>query len=46
MDFSKKYLDSGKFRVSWGGELGNQNISSDYYPYLTDRASGKDIPYW
>ncbi|WP_286847501.1 MULTISPECIES: SusC/RagA family TonB-linked outer membrane protein [unclassified Proteiniphilum] len=35
MDFSKKYLDSGKFRVSWG-ELGNQNISSDYYPYLTE----------
>ncbi len=35
MDFSKDFLDSGKLRASWG-ELGNQNISSDYYPYLIE----------
>ena len=35
MDFSKPVLNSGKLRASWG-ELGNQNISSNYYPYLTE----------
>ncbi|WP_434533889.1 TonB-dependent receptor [Bacteroides sedimenti] len=34
MKFVKPVMDSGKIRVSWG-ELGNQNISDDYYPYLT-----------
>ncbi|WP_298649128.1 TonB-dependent receptor [uncultured Proteiniphilum sp.] len=35
MNFSRKILDSGKLRASWG-ELGNQSISSNYYPYLTE----------
>jgi len=35
MDFSKDFMNSGKLRASWG-ELGNQSISSDYYPYLTE----------
>ncbi|MEG1586907.1 MAG: TonB-dependent receptor, partial [Bacteroidales bacterium] len=34
MQFASEYLDAGKFRASWG-QLGNQNISSNYYPYLT-----------
>lgn len=34
MNFAKKVLDSGKLRVSWG-ELGNQNVGGDFYPYLT-----------
>lgn len=35
MKFLTPTLDMGKLRVSWG-ELGNQNISGDYYPYMTD----------
>lgn len=34
MQFATPVLTSGKFRASWG-ELGNQNVGSDYYPYLT-----------
>ena len=34
MNFTKPVMDSGKIRLSWG-ELGNQSISDDYYPYLT-----------
>jgi len=34
MDFSKSFLNLGKVRASWG-QLGNQSIGSDYYPYLT-----------
>ncbi|MEG0559283.1 MAG: TonB-dependent receptor [Muribaculaceae bacterium] len=34
LDFAKPALTSGKLRASWG-ELGNQNVGSDYYPYLT-----------
>jgi len=35
MDFAKPVLSFGKFRVSWG-ELGNQTIGSNYYPYLVE----------
>lgn len=35
MDFSKPYLTMGKLRASWG-ELGNQTIGSEYYPYLVE----------
>ncbi|WP_257957426.1 TonB-dependent receptor [Parapedobacter tibetensis] len=35
MAFSKSVLSFGKLRASWG-ELGNQNISNTYYPYLTE----------
>nr|WP_245949550.1 SusC/RagA family TonB-linked outer membrane protein [Echinicola strongylocentroti] len=35
MDFAKPFLTVGKIRASWG-ELGNQNISGNYYPYLTE----------
>lgn len=35
MDFAKSVLSIGKLRVSWG-ELGNQNISDNYYPYLVE----------
>ncbi|RAV28472.1 TonB-dependent receptor [Sinomicrobium soli] len=35
MDFSGSVLNLGKLRGSWG-ELGNQNIGSSYYPYLTE----------
>ncbi|WP_225444090.1 SusC/RagA family TonB-linked outer membrane protein [Echinicola arenosa] len=35
MDFAKPILTLGKIRASWG-ELGNQNISGNYYPYLTE----------
>lgn len=35
MDFSKSILSLGKLRVSWG-ELGNQTISDNYYPYLIE----------
>lgn len=34
MDFSDSFLDMGKIRLSWG-QLGNQSVGSDYYPYLT-----------
>lgn len=34
MKFADTVLASGKFRASWG-ELGNQNVGSNYYPYLT-----------
>lgn len=34
MEFAKPALTTGKIRASWG-ELGNQNIGSNYYPYLT-----------
>lgn len=34
MKFASSVLSSGKFRSSWG-ELGNQNVGSNYYPYLT-----------
>ncbi len=34
MDWAKSALTSGKLRASWG-ELGNQNVGSSYYPYLT-----------
>lgn len=34
MEFTKPLLVMGKLRGSWG-ELGNQNISSDYYHYIT-----------
>lgn len=34
MKFASPTLNSGKFRASWG-ELGNQNVGSNYYPYLT-----------
>ena len=34
MRFADSVLKSGKLRASWG-ELGNQNVGSDYYPYLT-----------
>ena len=33
-EWAQPALSSGKIRGSWG-ELGNQNISSNYYPYLT-----------
>ncbi|MDR1864320.1 MAG: TonB-dependent receptor [Bacteroidales bacterium] len=35
MDFSKSVLTIGKFRLSWG-ELGNQTLGSNYYPYLVE----------
>lgn len=35
LDFLKPVLSVGKIRASWG-ELGNQNISDSYYPYLTE----------
>lgn len=35
MEFTDPVLSLGKLRVSWG-ELGNQNISNSYYPYLTE----------
>ncbi|WP_233378945.1 TonB-dependent receptor [Maribellus sp. CM-23] len=35
MEFAEPILALGKLRVSWG-ELGNQNISNSYYPYLTE----------
>lgn len=35
MEFAAPVLSLGKLRVSWG-ELGNQNISDSYYPYLTE----------
>lgn len=35
MEFAESVLSLGKLRVSWG-ELGNQNISGSYYPYLTE----------
>lgn len=34
MRWAKPVLHTGKLRMSWG-ELGNQNVASDYYPYLT-----------
>ncbi|MDD2960664.1 MAG: TonB-dependent receptor [Muribaculaceae bacterium] len=34
MEWAKPYLTTGKLRASWG-ELGNQNVGSTYYPYLT-----------
>ncbi|MEG1723680.1 MAG: TonB-dependent receptor, partial [Bacteroidales bacterium] len=34
MKFATEYMDAGKLRASWG-QLGNQNISNNYYPYLT-----------
>ena len=34
MEWAKPALTSGKLRASWG-ELGNQNVGSSYYPYLT-----------
>lgn len=34
MKFSKDILEGGKLRASWG-ELGNQNVGSSFYPYLT-----------
>lgn len=33
-EWAQSVLTGGKIRASWG-ELGNQNISSNYYPYLT-----------
>ncbi len=35
MEFAKPVMALGKLRVSWG-ELGNQNISDSYYPYLIE----------
>ncbi len=35
MRFLSPVLTMGKLRASWG-ELGNQNISDSYYPYLTE----------
>jgi TonB-linked SusC/RagA family outer membrane protein len=35
MRFLDPVFTMGKIRVSWG-ELGNQNISDSYYPYLTE----------
>ncbi|MBK5194452.1 MAG: TonB-dependent receptor [Proteiniphilum sp.] len=35
LSFLKPALTIGKIRASWG-ELGNQNISNSYYPYLTE----------
>lgn len=34
MEWASKVLNQGKIRASWG-ELGNQNVGSDFYPYLT-----------
>ncbi len=34
MEWTKPALTAGKLRVSWG-ELGNQNVGSNFYPYLT-----------
>lgn len=34
MKFAEDVMSNGKLRVSWG-ELGNQNVGSDFYPYLT-----------
>lgn len=34
MEFASSALSFGKLRASWG-ELGNQNVGSSYYPYLT-----------
>lgn len=35
LNFLNPVLTVGKIRASWG-ELGNQNISDSYYPYLTE----------
>ncbi|WP_410084205.1 SusC/RagA family TonB-linked outer membrane protein, partial [Barnesiella intestinihominis] len=43
MQFAEPVLSSGKLRASWG-ELGNQNVGSDYYPYLTPIDSGESYP--
>lgn len=34
MRFVTPVLETGKLRISWG-ELGNQNVGSSFYPYLT-----------
>lgn len=35
LEFSKPLLSMGKIRLSWG-ELGNQTLGSEYYPYLVE----------
>ncbi|MDR3060662.1 MAG: TonB-dependent receptor [Dysgonamonadaceae bacterium] len=35
MEFTKPVLSIGKVRLSWG-ELGNQTLGSEYYPYLVE----------
>lgn len=46
MRFADSVLKSGKLRASWG-ELGNQNVGSDYYPYLTPiERIEKELSYW
>lgn len=34
MEFATAVMDMGKLRASWG-ELGNQNVGSNYYPFVT-----------
>lgn len=43
MRFAESVLNAGKLRASWG-ELGNQNVGSDYYPYLTPIESSESYP--
>ena len=33
MSFAEPVMQMGKLRASWG-ELGNQNVGDNYYPYL------------
>lgn len=39
MERTKKFIDQMKIRASWG-KLGNQNIGSTYYPYISQLAVG------
>ena len=43
MNFASSVLSSGKLRASWG-ELGNQNISNNYYPYLSPIITEQSYP--
>ncbi|HBL75018.1 MAG TPA: SusC/RagA family protein [Prolixibacteraceae bacterium] len=39
MEKTKSYIDHLKLRASWG-KLGNQNIGSSYYPYISQLSVG------
>ena len=43
MEFATSVLSSGKLRASWG-ELGNQNIPGNYYPYLSPIITEESYP--
>lgn len=43
MNFASSVLSSGKLRASWG-ELGNQSISNNYYPYLSPIITEQSYP--